>query len=694
MRLFSRSGMKPKERNPIFMIFTHFVGLYLVVGALVRIVLMTMPPKGASLTVWEGIKSVLVGIPNDLAVAVIMSVPLLIIYLGLNEWKYKKPVGYTLVALLACGVFYTTFTHSIFHEYGGGAPKIARYFFQWKLVSFSSRFFIPSLRKNWRRVSLFVLWGIYVFLTLFNGVSEYFFWDEYGVRYNFIAVDYLVYTHEVVGNILESYSIVPIVAVTALLSGLLIWIVCRKNKFVVECIYTLRSLFVHVGAYAVMLAVSLLYMIYVSPATEGDNLYANQLGKNGVWNFFKAFHSSSLEYDKFYQMLPADECKKDYRALCGFDDDGMKTYADSIPMQRHNIVLITVESLSSSFLTDYGCDKNLTPNLDTLMTKSLVFDNMYAVGNRTVRGLEALSLCIPPSAGESIIKRADNAIGDLSVGALFRREGYKTRFLYGGDSYFDNMGDYFGKNGYEVSDVKQLTDDQITFANIWGVCDEDLYSMALRTFDDDAGRNVPFYAQIMTVSNHRPFTYPDGKIIIDGDPKSREGAVKYTDYAIGRFIREASGRSWFDNTVFIIIADHQSSSAGKTLIPVNRYHIPCIVYAPKIVEPQRVDALCSQIDVIPTLLSILHYSGRVPFAGGNVLAPDFRQRAWMATYQDLGYLEDSVLTVLSPVNKCVQFAVKKEGADFVTGERLARENSEQKRRAQTYYQYVNLYLSR
>ncbi|MBO7382568.1 MAG: LTA synthase family protein, partial [Muribaculaceae bacterium] len=110
-----------------------------------------MPPKGASLSVLEGVKSLLVGIPNDLAVAVVMSVPLLIIYFGLNEWKYKMPVGYTLVALLACGVFYTTFTHSIFHEYGGGAPRIARYFFLWKLVSFSLRFFIPSLRKNWRR---------------------------------------------------------------------------------------------------------------------------------------------------------------------------------------------------------------------------------------------------------------------------------------------------------------------------------------------------------------------------------------------------------------------------------------------------------------------------------------------------------------------------------------------------------------
>lgn len=686
--------MKSKERNPIFLILIHFVGLCLVVGALLRIVLMMIPPKGASLTVGEGIKAILVGIPNDLAVAVLMSLPLLVIYLGLNEWKYKKVVAYPLIALLSCGVFYTTFTHSIFHEYGGGAPLIARSFLLWKLVSFSLRFFITKLRANWRKVSLFVLWGVYVFLTLFNAVAEYFFWDEFGVRYNFIAVDYLVYTNEVVGNIMESYAILPIVAATLSLTVVLVWLGYRKRGFILEGIYTMRSFAFHLAIYIVAFVVSLLYLIHVAPATEGENLYANQVGQNGIWDFFKAFRSSSLEYDKFYSMLPADECKKDYLALCRLDDDGLKTLSDSLPMEKRNVVLITVESLSSSFLTAYGSTEHLTPNIDTLMTRSLVFDNMYAVGNRTVRGLEALSLCIPPCAGESVIKRPENDMGDLSVGVLFQKEGYKTRYLYGGDSYFDNMGDYFGKNGYEVSDRKQLTDEQITFANVWGVCDEDLFSMALRIIDGDAQRNVPFFTQIMTVSNHRPFTYPDGRIKIDGKPNSRQGTVKYSDYAIGRFIREASQRPWFDNTIFIIVADHQAASAGKTSIPVERYHIPCIFYAPKIVGPQRVEALCSQIDIIPTLLALLHYGGRVPFAGDNVLSPDFKQRAWMATYQDLGYFEDSVLTVLSPVNKCVQFSVKKEGSDFVIGDRLPEINPELKKRAQTYYQYVNLYLPR
>ena len=115
-----------------------------------------------------------------------------------------------------------------------------------------------------------------------------------------------------------------------------------------------------------------------------------------------------------------------------------------------------MESLSADFLTRYGNRLNLTPQLDRLMQGSLVFDSLYAAGNRTVRGLEALSLCLPPSAGESIIKRKANRMGNLSVGSVLSRIGYKSQFIYGGDSYFDNMGDFFSHNGYEVIDRKDI----------------------------------------------------------------------------------------------------------------------------------------------------------------------------------------------------------------------------------------------
>ena len=326
------------------------------------------------------------------------------------------------------------------------------------------------------------------------------------------------------------------------------------------------------------------------------------------------------------------------------------------------------------------------------MEESLVFDRLYANGNRTVRGLEALSLCVPPSAGESIIKQKNNRMGDLSVGSVLKKQGYRVQFLYGGDSYFDNMGDFFSHNGYEVIDRSSIRPQETTFANIWGVCDEDMFNKSLKVFDADAKGGKPFFAHIMTTSNHRPYTYPDGRIKVNGDKNTREAAVKYTDYAIGKFIRDASRKPWFHNTVFVVIADHCASSAGKTSLPLDRYHIPCLVYSPGRIAPESVGKVCSQIDVMPTLLSLLHLRCRVRFAGQDILSSSFHPRAFMATYQDLGYLENDCLTVLSPVRKITQYDVAPV-ADGTFEETLSRKPQQALvMKAEAYYQYTNLYL--
>src|SRR5699024_4280781 len=116
--------------------------------------------------------------------------------------------------------------------------------------------------------------------------------------------------------------------------------------------------------------------------------------------------------------------------------------------------------------------------LDSLIQHSLVFNNLYATGNRTVRGLEALTLSLPPSPGESIIKRPDNS-NLFSVGKVLKEKGYTVQYIYGGDSYFDNMGTFFSGNGYEIIDSKDIDKKKITYQNVWGVCDEDLYTKAL-----------------------------------------------------------------------------------------------------------------------------------------------------------------------------------------------------------------------
>lgn len=683
-----------------------FITFSVALGFITRILLLFTPPTVIGFTALEWLKIFLLGFVNDVAFSLLALAPAMVVQATLNDAKYKKPLCYIIGAALLAFAVYSLLPSNIFTEYGSVVPTIARLLSLLLLGAFCLRLFIPNIRKGWCKAGLLFTMGLYIFLMIVNAISECVFWNEFGVRYNFIAVDYLVYTNEVIGNIMESYPIVPMFLGVFLVAVLICWRLFRRKDFSESGNGGAVQFLATFVIYAVLFAGSFFWLRFSYRNLQSSNNYATELQCNGCWNFLEAYSSSTLEYDRFYQMLPEDEaqglklalfgqvpvCEEAGSAVRQADqpaDAAVRMIRDSVPPVRKNIVMITVESLSADFLAAYGNEDGITPNLDTLIEKSLVFDNLYAAGNRSVRGLEALTLCIPPSAGESLIKRPDNA-GLFSTGTVLRENGYTTSFIYGGDSYFDNMRAYFSGNGFEIIDKYCYPKEDITFSNIWGTCDEDSYRVALKEFDKKAESGTPFHAIIFTISNHRPYTFPEGKITYDGEMKSRSAAVKYTDFAIGQFLAEASRKPWFSNTVFVIVADHCASSAGKTSIPVDKYHIPAIVYSPGFIQPRRVEKLCSQIDLMPTIFSLLHFSYDSKFYGRDILAPDYNQRAFMATYQDLGYYSDDVLTVLSPVRRIRQFDVRETGPWSHTETPKETPADSLVREAQAFYQTVNL----
>lgn len=662
--------------------------LTVILGFITRIALLFIPPTVIGFTAAEWLKIFILGPINDIAFAILALAPALLIQATLNDAKYSKPANYIIGILLAAFTVYSWLPSNIFVEYGSVVPTIARALSTLLLVCFLLRLLLPSIRKTWCRIGLEFTMGLYVLLLLVNMASEFVFWNEFGVRYNFIAVDYLVYTNEVIGNIMESYPIVPMFLGVLAVAVAVSWVMFRKKDVSEAGNGGLKGFALTFVAYAALLTVSILWLDFSYRHLQSKNSYATELQCNGCWNFLEAYGSSTLEYDKFYQMMPEDEALNTKVALCREDGDGVRHISDSLAPVRKNIILIAIESMSAEFLATYGNTDGITPNLDSLVSRSLVFDNLYAAGNRSVRGLEALTLCIPPSAGESLIKRPDNA-GLFSTGKVLRDNGYTTSFIYGGNSEFDNMKTYFEGNGFEIIDKGSYPKEDITFSNIWGTCDEDSYCVALKDFDEKATSGKPFHSIIFTISNHRPYTFPEGKITFDGEMKSRKAAVKYTDYAIGQFFKEAAKRPWFSNTVFVIVADHCASSAGKTSIPVDKYHIPALVYAPGFVQPQHIDKLCSQIDLMPTVFSLLHFSYESKFYGQDILAQDFHERAFMATYQDLGYYRDGILTVLSPVRRVQQFSVESTSEWKHSENQTESINTELEKEAQAYYQTVN-----
>ena len=515
----------------------------------------------------------------------------------------------------------------------------------------------------WHRFVLYGLFSIVTFLLLFNAASEWFFWDEFNTRFNFIAVDYLVYTTEVIGNIQQSYPIAWITTVIGFISLLFVYSVRSQIKKSSVRPLHFRQRTKLVGIYVVVL---LLIVLTVTNKQHrfSDNAYVNELAGNGLYELFAAYRNNELDYDQFYKRI---ESKRAFRLVHQLikTPDAEFTSSNEESIERRivstgeekklNVVLISVESFSADFMASFGNQQGITPFLDSLAQESLLFTNLYATGTRTVRGLEALALCVPPTPGQSIVRRPDNE-ELFSIGKVFNEKGYESKYIYGGYGYFDNMSYFFSHNGYTVTDRSAIADEDIDYENVWGVADENLFELALKEMDTSTIEK-PVFAHIMTTSNHRPYTYPEGRIDIPSHT-SRQGAVKYTDYAIGKFIKESSKKPWFNNTLFVIVADHCASSAGKTELPVNKYHIPMLIYAPSVIAPGRMDRLMSQIDIGPTLLGLLNFSYTSKFYGYDMfkLEPG-RERAFISTYQSLGYMKGNKLIVLSPQQKVDFFVV-------------------------------------
>jgi phosphoglycerol transferase MdoB-like AlkP superfamily enzyme len=511
-------------------------------------------------------------------------------------------------------------------------------------------------------------------LLIFDGVAEWLFWDEFSTRFNFIAVDYLIYTTEVIGNIKESYSLPVIFGGIAALTGIIFWLLWPKLKLTYQDQTPFRNR-IKIGGALLVLPLLSWFLVENNTVQIKQNSFDDELAHNGIYQLFSAYLNNELDYNTFYVSEPDKKVftrlrkllKSPHSKFVNKDIFDVTRQVDNEGTEKpYNVMFITVESFSAEFMTMFGNQEKITPNLDTIAQRSIVFDNMFATGTRTIRGLEALTLSLPPTPGYSIVKRPHNE-NQFSSGFIFREKGYDTKFMYGGFGYFDNMNYFFGNNGFKVVDRGDFTDAEITFANNWGVCDGDLFNRTLKEADSSFAKKKPFFSFIMTTSNHRPFTYPDGVIDIPSH-SGRNGAVKYTDFAIAKFLRDAKNHPWFANTVFVIVADHCASSAGKTEIPVEKYHIPALIYAPGIFKPQVVSQLTSQIDLVPTLLGLMHFDYKTKFFGQDIFDHN-PERVFVGTYQKLGYFNKDNLAVLAPKKYKQTFLVHKPDFSLTRGKK-------------------------
>lgn len=523
--------------------------------------------------------------------------------------------------------------------------------------------------KSWANKVRWTLAFLVTFGLLFGAVSEYIFWQEFTTRFNFIAVDYLIYTSEVIGNIRESYPVPLILLVIALVALGIVFTLSRYFSFYTKPQNYKKKASLLIAAFA--MPILSFQLANVDQMEFSKNAYANELAGNGLFSFSAAARRNELDYDKFYKTIPQALALSTLASVgtnrqptvtqtASANTDQVQTKAALGPFTRRpkNVVLISIESLSAEYMGTYGSKENLTPYLDKLANESLVFDKFFATGTRTVRGLDALSIAIPPIPGQAIVHRpnSDHLAG---IGEFLRAKNYETFFIYGGYGVFDSMNTYFRSNDYKVVDRTDFDKKTIQSENVWGVDDESLFNNSIKIFDENTAKTQkPFFAHIMTTSNHRPYTFPEGKI--DLPQGKREGAVKYTDYAIGKFIENSKNKPWFKDTVFVIVADHCASVAGKSKLPVAKYHIPLFLYAPDMLPAGHYSRVASQIDIVPTLLDVLgtkdadHFYGQSMFTAEADKKPE---RAFISNYQALGYYKNNTLIVLSPKQKVEAYKI-------------------------------------
>ena len=410
-------------------------------------------------------------------------------------WQYDE-VSFNLFTIF--GTFITGFLYDIGTVSFLIIPSVFYYF------AFPNRWIGSWIDK----ILVWFFTSLTIFILVFTFFAEITFWDEFKTRFNFIAVDYLIYTHEVVANIQQSYPLPILVAGVLSITGLIIYTYYKLNIFK-ETFTTKASLKDRTIVLAITATTAILFSIFITnnQAEWSSNRYNAEISKSGIYSFFAAFRNNQMVYNEFYTSLKDDQA---FQIVRNKLNDKISKYqsnkfsihrtisdtTNSTPSKK-NVVFILVESLSGSFMKEFGNDQNITPFLDSLAQKSIFFDNLYATGTRTVRGMEAMTLCIPPTPGQSIVKRPENQ-NLYTISNVFKSKGYNSNFFYGGDGYFDNMNAYFGGNGFTIYDrgrgsvlsdkIKtvrnNISDDEVTFENAWGICDADIYSKMIKVADE------------------------------------------------------------------------------------------------------------------------------------------------------------------------------------------------------------------
>ena len=536
--------------------------------------------------------------------------------------------------------------------------------------------FIPKKFLNYIQKPISFYFLFFLFLILLTEITSANFINQYDTRPNRIYIDYLIYPKEVVGTLFKSY--LPSIIFTIIILTISIYFGFKKSKQLFSLksnSFTIRLLLMPIFAFLLIFgarsSLTSKRPINASNAVFSTDQMTNSLALNSLYTLGYAIYSIKNETDisDLYGKMDIKEANarvKKYMTTKenGFTSDSIpylhSNKSDSISNKKYNVVILLEESLGAEFVGSLG-GLPLTPEFDKLTQEGLLFTNLYCTGTRSVRGIEAVISGFLPSSSESVVKLSNSQENFFTLASVYKNEGFDTSFIYGGMANFDNMASFFNGNGFQnIIDETDFDKDNQKHAlkGTWGYCDEDLVVKANQYFKSLDKKS--FFSLLFSTSNHEPFEYPDGRIkLYDKNKNTVNNAIKYADFSIGKFFELAKKEAYFKNTIFIIIADHNTRTYGKYLVPIKKFRIPALIIGPNVPKGKTFNLQSSQIDIAPTLLSYSGVKVETPMIGRSIFEINSKTkgRSIMQFHDNFAFRVEDEIVILQPKSKPQQFRV-------------------------------------
>lgn len=543
-------------------------------------------------------------------------------------------------------------------------------------ISFLPFVLITFLPDNWLQkikgfFSIFFLFFLFIFLLMELSTPDFI--HQYDTRPNRLFLDYLIYPKEVIGTLVKSY--LPSLIGTTLILILALFFAFKKAKYwFYPVVSNYRTKLIYFLPFVFLLfwgargSLTTKRPINASNAIFSSDQMTNSLGLNSSYTVAFAAYSLKNEgnvkkYGRMDEQEAYNRVKKymDVNEFITSDVPFLHEVKPDSVQQKYNVVIFLQESLGAEYV---GCLNGLplTPNFDTLSKEGLLFTNLYCTGTRSVRGIEQVTSGFIPNPSESVVKLSGAQQGFFTLAEAFGNQNYDTSFIYGGMANFDNMASFFNGNGFKnIIDETDFDTDGNKYAmkGTWGYSDEDLALKANEYFKSLG--NKPFFSLMFSTSNHEPFEFPDNRIELYEKPKNTvHNAMKYADFAIGKFFELAKKEAYYKNTIFIVIADHNTRTYGKNLVPIHKFHIPALIIGPN-VKPATYDKLASQMDIAPTILNLSGITTNSPMVGRNLMKEQkLEGRSIMLFHETYSFRVGNEIIVYNPNATPLQFKIEND----------------------------------